>query len=116
MATKKRLFLIFEIENFANTQLWKVTKFGGNRPKTEKVINRQTKFTWKTPPPSANRVKVPFMMYADFESILMPIQGPNPDPGKANIAKVNQYIPSGWCVYSKFAYGDVKDPLTIYRG
>ena len=35
----------------------KVTKFGGNRPKTKKVINRQTKFTWKTPPPSANRVK-----------------------------------------------------------
>ena len=56
------------------------------------------------------------MMYADFESILMPIQGPNPDPGKAYIEKVNQYIPSGWCVYSKFAYGDVKDPLTIYRG
>ena len=56
MATRKRLFLIFEIENFANTQL-KVTKFGGNRPKTKKVINRQTKFTWKTPPPSADRVK-----------------------------------------------------------
>ena len=37
--------------------LGKVTKFGGNRPKTKKVINRQTKFTWKTPPPSANRVK-----------------------------------------------------------
>ena len=35
----------------------KVTKFGGNRPKTKKVINRQTKFTWKTPPPSANSVK-----------------------------------------------------------
>ena len=29
----------------------KVTKFGGNRPKTKKVINRQTKFTQKTPPP-----------------------------------------------------------------
>ena len=58
MATKKRLFLIFEIENFANIQLLKVTKFGGNRPKTKKVINRQTKFMWKTPPPSANRVNL----------------------------------------------------------
>ena len=56
MAARKRLFLIFEIENFANIQLRKVAKFGGNRPKTKKVINRQTKFTWKTPPPSANRV------------------------------------------------------------
>ena len=26
-------------------------------PQNKKVINRQTKFTWKTPPPSANRVK-----------------------------------------------------------
>ena len=63
-----------------------------------------------------NQFKVPFMMYADFESILMPTQGPNPDPGKAYTTKVNKHIPSGWCVYSKFAYGDAKDPLTIYRG
>ena len=58
MATRKRLFLIFEIKNFADTQLWKVAKFGGNRLKTKKVINRQTKFTWKTPLTSANRVKI----------------------------------------------------------
>ena len=57
-----------------------------------------------------NQFKVSFMMYADFESILMSIQGPNPGPGKAYKA------PSGLCVYSKFAYGDVKEPLTIYRG
>ena len=25
-------------------------------------------------------------------------------------------IPSGWCVYSKFAYGDVDNPLRTYRG
>ena len=42
----------------------KVTKFCGNRPKTKKVINRQTKFTWKTsPPPSANRVNRYFSVY-----------------------------------------------------
>ena len=63
-----------------------------------------------------NQFKVPFMMYADFESILEPIQGPAPDPNKPYINNVNRHIPSGWCLYSKFAYGDVKDPLTIYRG
>ena len=64
-----------------------------------------------------NQFKVPFMMYADFEWILMPIQGgPSPDPGKPYTSKVNQHIPSGWCVYSKFSYGDVKEPLTIYGG
>ena len=30
--------------------------------------------------------------------------------------EINQHIPSGFCVYSKFAYGDVKNPLKLYRG
>ena len=63
-----------------------------------------------------NQFRVPFMMYADFELILMPIQGPSPDPVKLYTNKVNQHIPPGWYVYSKFAYGDVKDQLTIYMG
>ena len=29
---------------------------------------------------------------------------------------VNVHTPSGWCVYSKFAYGNVTNPLTQYRG
>ena len=45
-----------------------------------------------------NQFKVPFMMYADFEAILVPIQGPNADPSEAYTTKVNQHIPSGWCV------------------
>ena len=28
----------------------------------------------------------------------------------------SNHIPSGWCTYSKFAYGKVEDPLTLYRG
>ena len=64
-----------------------------------------------------NQFKVPFMMYADFEAILEPIQERVPgDPNESCTTKVNQHIPSGWCIYSKFAYGEVKDPLTIYRG
>ena len=30
--------------------------------------------------------------------------------------KVNTHIPSGWCVYSKFAYRELPDPLKLYRG
>ena len=55
-------------------------------------------------------------MYADFESILEPIQGPNPVPIGPYTSEVNKHSPSGWCVYSKFAYGEVKDPLKLYRG
>ena len=57
--------------------------------------------------------KVPFIMYADFESILEPIQGRVNDP---NVSSMNVHKPSGWCVYSKFAYGSVTNPLKEYRG
>ena len=56
------------------------------------------------------------MMYADFEAILNPIQGPSPDPSKPYTKEVNQHIPSGFCVHSKFANGEVEDPLRLYRG
>ena len=75
-----------------------------------------------------NQFKVPFIMHTDFESILEPIQGPNPDPKESYTSEVTKHSPSGWCVYSKFAYGpsgpgtpsgsygEVKNPLNLYRG
>ena len=60
--------------------------------------------------------KVPFMMCADFESILEPIQGVSNNPNVPSTRVVNVHTPSGWCVYSKFSYGDVTNPLTQYRG
>ena len=56
------------------------------------------------------------MMYADFEAILNPIQDPSSDPSEPYTKEVNQHIPSGFCVYSKFAYGEVENPLEFYRG
>ena len=74
--------------------------------------------------------KVPFVIYADFESILVPVSGaPNNGPrgagapphpemsstrGINRVANVHQ--PSGWYMYSKFAYGKVTNPLKQYRG
>ena len=63
-----------------------------------------------------NHFRVPFIMYADFESILQPIQGPNLLHMGPYTNEVDQHTPSGWCVYSKFAYGDVDNPLRLYRG
>ena len=60
--------------------------------------------------------KVPFMMYADFESILEPIQRVSNNPNLSSTRGVNVHMPSGWCVYSEFAYGSVTNPLTQYRG
>ena len=66
------------------------------------------------------------MLYADFESILKPVKERYRDKmntmkterkGKASYTeKINTYVPSGWCVHSTFVYGDVPDPLKMYRG
>ena len=64
-----------------------------------------------------NQFKVPFIMYADFESILEPMDPVEPgSPNQHYTNEVNQHTPSGWCVYSKFAYGDVDNLIRTYRG
>ena len=56
-------------------------------------------------------------MYSDFEVILQPIQERvSGDPNEPYTSEVSWHIPSGWCVYSKFAYGEVENPLKLYRG
>ena len=63
-----------------------------------------------------NQFKVPSMMCVGFEAILNPIQGPSPDCSEPYSKEVNQHIPSGFCVHSKFAYGEVENPLELYKG
>ena len=56
-------------------------------------------------------------MYADFESILEPMDPVDPgSPSQPYTNEVNQHMPSGRCVCSKFAYGDVDNPPRTYRG
>ena len=59
--------------------------------------------------------KVLFIMYADFESILEPIQGPENNPRNSATRGANVHTPSEWCIRSEFTYGEVKDPLKLYR-
>ena len=64
-----------------------------------------------------NQFRVPFIMYADFEAIFEPIQERVPgDPNEPYTSKVNRHIPSGYCVYSKFTYGELEAALEFYRG
>ena len=55
-------------------------------------------------------------MYADFESILEPIQGIENNPRISSSRGFNNHVPSGWYVRSEFAYGKVENPLKLYRG
>ena len=66
------------------------------------------------------------MLYADFESILKSVDERYRNKmnrmkagrkGRTSITeKISSHVPSGWCVHSTFAYGDVSDSLKMYRG
>ena len=57
------------------------------------------------------QLKVLFVMYADFESLLT-----KPSEEEKKRAIVNIHEPSGWCIKSEFAYGEVDNPIKMYRG
>ena len=66
------------------------------------------------------------MLYADFESILKPVDERYRDrmntmkterKGKAPYTeKINTHVPSGWCVHSTFASSDASHHLKMYQG
>ena len=63
-----------------------------------------------------NQFKVPFIMYADFEAIFNPTKECNSNPEESYTKEINQHIPSGFGVNSKFANGEVENPLKLYKG
>ena len=64
--------------------------------------------------------KVPFVIYADFESILVPVSSAAGDTGKPSTRSINVHEPSGWCINSTFAYensySNKLSKLQQYRG
>ena len=58
--------------------------------------------------------KVPCMQ--TFEAILRLINTSSLNSDAPYTKEINQHDPSGFCVYSKFAYGNVENPLKLYRG
>ena len=62
------------------------------------------------------KFKVPFVIYADIKSILVPVSGALNNPEMSSARGINVHQPSGWCMYSKFVYGKVTNPLKQHRG
>ena len=60
--------------------------------------------------------KVPYAMYADFESILQPMEETIINPEGSYNKDISKHIPSSFCIYSRFAYGEVRNPLKLKRG
>ena len=60
------------------------------------------------------QLKAPFVIYADFESILEPMSTASNDPSIPHTNHINKHTP-GFCTYSTFAYGNIKNLLKLYR-
>ena len=81
MATRKDLSLIYEIPNFANAYLGKVTKFQGYSLFRFGVMSNLLAWRWNPPSPGTNKVKLamrvrPILLVArglprDTENILV---------------------------------------------
>ena len=62
------------------------------------------------------QLKAPFVIYADFESILESMSTCSNDPTIPYTNHINKHTPSGFCTYSTFAQGPIENPLKLYRG
>ena len=63
-----------------------------------------------------NQFKVPFVMHADLEVIFKQTkENVKSNPEKSYTKEINQHVPSGFCVNSVFAYGEVENPFKLYR-
>ena len=60
--------------------------------------------------------KAPFVIYADFESILESMSTCLNDTEIPCTNHINKHTPSGFCTYNTVAYGIVQNQLKLYRG
>ena len=61
-------------------------------------------------------IKHPFVIYADYESILEKIDTVSPNPNKSYTNKYQKHTPCGFCYYIKSSVCDEYNKLELYRG
>ncbi|XP_057310567.1 uncharacterized protein LOC130648531 [Hydractinia symbiolongicarpus] len=78
-----------------------------------KITMPSEKKKWLYYKDGQQQFKIPFAIYADFESLLIPMKE---NARETKTKKLNKHVPCGWCTYSTFAYDDISYPLYRYRG
>ncbi|XP_057296306.1 uncharacterized protein LOC130625271 [Hydractinia symbiolongicarpus] len=61
-------------------------------------------------------LRMPFIIYADTECILEPVQGCDGDPEKSHTRDVSKHVASGYAFITNFAHGEVEESSDCYRG
>ncbi|RWS23109.1 hypothetical protein B4U80_04804, partial [Leptotrombidium deliense] len=61
------------------------------------------------------KLKMPYVIYADFESFLMQLDSCSPSNEKSFTQKYQLHKASSYCVFIKSLYDNIKNPLRIFR-
>ena len=61
-------------------------------------------------------MKVPFIIYADLESLLEKMSTCNNNPEKSSTTKINKHTPSGYSLFTNCSFDATKNKLDYYRG
>ena len=61
-------------------------------------------------------MKVPFIIYADLESLLEKMNTCHNNPEKLLTTKINEHTPSGYSLFTHFSFDTTKNNLDYYRG
>ena len=59
--------------------------------------------------------KAPFIIYADFESLLVKIDGCKNNPEKSSTTKLSEHIPSGFSMSTISSFNDIENKHDVYR-
>ena len=61
-------------------------------------------------------IKVPFIIYADLESLLERINTCHNNPEKSSTTKINKHTPSGYSLFTQCSFDTTRNKLHYYRG
>ena len=61
-------------------------------------------------------MKVPFIIYADLESLLEKMNTCHNNPEKSSTTKINKHKPSGYSLFTNCSFHTTKNKLDYYRG
>ena len=60
--------------------------------------------------------KMPYIIYADIESLILKIDGCANNPEKSSTAKIGEHNPCGFSMPTIWRFDHIEDKHTLYRG
>ena len=61
-------------------------------------------------------IKLPFVVYADFECLLEKMNTCQNNPNKSSTTEINKHKPSGYSIFTHSSFDKTKNKLDYYRG